>query len=396
MALKCKNVMFVQQLDYLPSNNLQDILTEFDDKLHPKHFAGIIHNKDQTEDGEPVAPHVHIVLQFENARSLTSLSKIVNQPVQCFEQWKGSINNAYSYLVHHTKNVSTKHTYNPKEVVSNFDYIARLESIEKSVTKRSGVNDTLVIQNALDLLYEGAITKEEVERQLTGSQYGKAKQRIEAVHLKYLERKAKEWQKEMREKDEPVTIMWLFGKSGTGKTRLAKRYASQYSEEYFLTGSSRDPFQQYNMEHVIILDELRPHMFDYPDLLKMFDPYNDCVMAGSRYFDKPLMANVYIVTSPYNPYEFFHNLSKQSNVHVNREVDSHVQLMRRLNLVLEITEEHIQFYFYEHSATHFLPDPNQKIPNPFYEESKTRHSEIEAERVKLFKQLTERGRSNEE
>lgn len=388
--------MFVQQLEFFQTNNLQEILNEFDEKLHPRRFAGIIHNKDETEDDKLVAPHIHIVLQFDNARSLANLAKIINQPIQCFEQWKGSVNNAYSYLVHHTKNRAGKHTYDPKEVIANFDYPSLLEAVEKSVEKRGRISDSVIIKNALDLLYDGQITKAEVEQQLTGSQYAKAKQQIETVHLKYLERKAKEWQKEMREKGEPIIIIWLFGKSGTGKTRLAKRYASQYSNEYFVTGSSRDPFQQYNMEHVIILDELRPHMFDYPDLLKMFDPYNDRVMAGSRYFDKPLMANVYIITSPYSPYEFFNDLSKQKQVHVNTHVDSPAQLMRRLNLVLEVTKKTINYHFLESASQLFLPDEKRFLPNPFFEEVKANDKFETEENYQLFKKLTERGTAHEE
>ncbi|WP_449166807.1 hypothetical protein [Streptococcus hyovaginalis] len=47
MVAKCKNVMFVQQLRYLKASNLQEILTEISEKLTPKKFAGIIHDKDE-------------------------------------------------------------------------------------------------------------------------------------------------------------------------------------------------------------------------------------------------------------------------------------------------------------------------------------------------------------
>lgn len=63
----------------------------------------------------------------------------------------------------------------------------------------------------------------------------------------------------MIQNNEMVTIIWLFGQAGTGKTRLARRYAERFGSNYFITGSIRDPFQQYNLEHVVILDELRPH-----------------------------------------------------------------------------------------------------------------------------------------
>ncbi|MBF0778653.1 Rep family protein [Streptococcus cuniculi] len=356
--------MFVQQLKYLKHSNLQDILTDISEKLTPKKFAGIIHDKDRNESNELVEPHVHIVLQFENARSMANLAKLIDQPQNCFEKWNGSVNNAYSYLVHHTTSVLNKHLYEPKEVIANFDYIELLEKIENHVNRHQKINDTTVINNYLDLLYAGQITKEEIEQQLTGSQYAKAKPKIEAVYIKSLEIRAEAWRQEMREKQEPVTVIWLFGQTGTGKTRLARHYANQYDQHYFITGSSRDPFQRYNMEHVVILDELRPNLFEYADLLKIFDPYNNQAMASSRYFDKPLVANVYIVTTPYSPSDFFNEMSKHGRI--NNTIDRASQLLRRIRVVAEVEEKEIIFYAFEPLLKVFVKDCERTIDNPFY------------------------------
>lgn len=383
--VKARNVMFVQQISFFDKDNIQEIIQEITEILTPIKYAGILHDKDKRDDGEIVNPHIHLVLQFQSARSLHNLSKLTKQPIQCFEQWRGSINNAYSYLVHHTTSNQDKHQYNPKEVIANFDYPLLLDSIEKNVTYRQKVNDSMIIDNYLDLLYSGDITKSEVETRLTGSQYAKAKQKIEAVHIKRLEINAKEWREKMREQKEQVTIIWLYGQAGTGKTRLAKQYAERFNECYFITGSSRDPFQQYNMEHVIILDELRPNQFDYSDLLKMFDPYNDRAMASSRYFDKPLLASVYLITSPYSPYDFFLELTKKRQT---SHIDSWGQLMRRLSLVIEVTKEVLQFYKYEPLDQMFYKDHGETLKNPFQEDTKDRGS-IRQQSYQLFLKLNE-------
>ena len=364
--VKARNVMFVQQIEYFQSSNLQDIIEYMTNILKPLRFAGILHDKDIGQDGNLVAPHIHLVLQFESARSLNNLAKLTKQPIQCFEQWRGSVNNAYSYLVHHTESNQDKYQYSPKEVIANFDYLILLDTIERNVTKRYEINDTMIIDNLLDLLYTGNITKSEIEQRLTGSQYAKAKHKIDTVHLKRLEIQAESWRHEMKNKNAIVTIIWLFGKAGTGKTRLARQYAEQFDPNYFITGSIRDPFQQYNLEHVVILDELRPHQFDYSDLLKMFDPYNDRAMASSRYFDKPLLANVYIITSPYSPYNFFLELTKKKQT---SHIDSWGQLMRRLTLVIEISKEYLQFYKYSPLDQMFYVDHKKKLSNPFKDEN---------------------------
>lgn len=389
--VKARNVMFVQQIDYFKTSNIQSIIKELTDVLKPIRFAGILHDKDIGSDGTAVAPHIHLILQFESARSLNNLAKLTSQPIQCFEQWRGSINNAYSYLVHHTSSDQDKYQYSPKEVIANFDYLLLLDTIERNVTKRYEINDTMIIDNLLDLLYTGNITKSEIEQRLTGSQYAKARQKIETVYLKRLETQAELWRQEMIDKNEIVTIIWLFGKAGTGKTRLARQYAEQYDLNYFITGSIRDPFQQYNLEHVIILDELRPHQFDYSDLLKMFDPYNIKAMASSRYFDKPLLANVYIITSPYSPYNFFLELTKKKQT---SHIDSWGQLMRRLTLVIEISKEYLQFYKYSPLDQMFYIDHGNKLPNPFKNQT-DREETIQDKSYQLFLELNKKKERNE-
>ena len=389
--VKARNIMFVQQIEYFQSSNLQDIIEYMTNTLKPIRFAGILHDKDIGQDGNLVTPHIHLVLQFESARSLNNLAKLTKQPIQCFEQWRGSVNNAYSYLVHHTVSNQDKYQYSPKEVIANFDYLLLLDTIEKNVSKRYEINDTMIIDNLLDLLYTGDITKSEIEQRLTGSQYAKAKQKIETVYLKRLETQAELWRQEMINKNEIVTIIWLFGKAGTGKTRLARQYAEQYDLNYFITGSIRDPFQQYNLEHVIILDELRPHQFDYSDLLKMFDPYNVKAMASSRYFDKPLLANIYIITSPYSPYDFFLELTKKRKT---SHIDSWGQLMRRLSLVVEVKKEHLQFYKYEPIDQMFYIDHGNKLPNPFKNQTDTEET-IQEKSYQLFLELNKKKERNE-
>ncbi|WP_405054571.1 Rep family protein [Streptococcus handemini] len=364
-------------------------MTNISEKLTPKKFAGIIHDKDRTDDNELVEPHVHIVLQFEHARSITNLAKLTDQPQNCFEKWKGSVNNAYSYLVHHTKSVLDKHLYDPREVIANFDYVELLDKIESHVNRHQKINDTAVINNYLDLLYTGQITKEEVEQRLTGSQYAKAKSKIEAVYIKYLEKKANNWREEMKEKQEPVTVIWLFGSSGTGKTRLAKQYAKQFDENFFISGSSRDSFQHYNSEHVVILDELRPNLFEYSDLLKMFDPYNNHAMASSRYFDKPLLANVYIITSPYAPYTFYEKM------YLDKETDSPTQLFRRIRVLAEVKEKEITFFDYEPISKIFIRNFDRVIPNPFYMQDDVDNFHDDETNFQLLEKLSE-ARTNDE
>ena len=89
--LKVKNVMYEQQLQYLPPSakrkTLNSIYKVMIEKLNPKKIAGIVHDKDMNQDGELVTPHVHIVLQFENQRSVIQLAKLIEEPqISAFQQ----------------------------------------------------------------------------------------------------------------------------------------------------------------------------------------------------------------------------------------------------------------------------------------------------------------------
>jgi hypothetical protein len=181
---------------------------------------------------------------------------------------------------------------------------------------------------------------------------------------KRMERLARAWRKQMREEHKSVIIIWLYGEAGTGKTWFAKNYAGRLKRDWFFTGSSRDPFQTYNGEPIVILDELRPDTFEYADLLKMFDPFNDSAMAASRYFDKPLTADTFIVTSPYSPWKFYDNMKKKS-FSFDEDIDRFNQLARRISFVQHMNENYTEPAFYDAKSGQFKVDPSKKKRNPF-------------------------------
>lgn len=380
--------MFVQQIDKLPHKTLADNTDHIVKKLKPSKYAAILHDQDVNDKGNPAEDHVHIVMQFKNARSLHNLAKLTSQPEQQFEKWNGEVNNAYSYIVHQTKNAQEKHQYKAKEVIANFDYIGLIKTISKEVDETTKLNDSIIINNTLDLLYDGEITLAEAEEMLTGSQYGKAKSKLDAVYKKTIEKKAEQWRKEMREKKQSSKVLWLYGTSSTGKTKLARKYAKEFSNSFYFSGSTRDPFQRYEGQHVIILDELRPKSMDYSDLLKMIDPFNDESMAPSRYFDRPITANYFIVTSPYSPEDFYDGFASKGDI--KTWIDTFDQLARRLFLVQKMTQTQMSLYFYDDEKKYFIEDESTVTTNP-YAKKTVQETEKKQEAMDLFNKLAETG-----
>lgn len=379
-------MMYVQSLEHLPFKDLTECLEHIKKELTPIKYAGILHNRDLNEDGSLKVPHIHVMLQFENARSIDNVAKILMDRPQYIQQWKGDSTNGYSYLIHATTDAEEQHQYDVNEVKASFDYKDLIEKAKKGVKFTLTGKDELIIKGLLDKLYIGGITKEEVEKQLSGSQYAKAKTRIDSVYQKRMEIVADEWREYMRQNNLSIEVIWVYGASGVGKTRLAKDYAAKYEEDYFITGSSRDPFQHYQGQRIIILDELRPSIFQYSDLLKMLDPFNEDVMGASRYFDKPLTANIFIITTPYKPKDFYMKIIEE-NKKFDLHTDSFKQLSRRINLVLYLDKDSMQIAFYDSKLDNFFLEKSSKEPNPYLEVTKNEDSLQNWNTEKLYKQV---------
>lgn len=355
---KCKNMMYEQQIEHLPAGTIEQLVERIE-KLAPKKYALIIHDKDVNEQGEPAKDHVHVMLCFENARSINSISKKLGDEPQSITIWKGKAENGFSYLIHATTKAIDKYQYPSSEVRANFNYQEEMLRITKEIERS---RQTASITLLLDSLYKGEISKEILEKKLTGSQYGRIKRQIEDVWNKWLQFQAAEWREKMKKSGKPIEVIWISGKSGTGKTSLAKEYVEKLKRPYFITGSSRDIFQNYSGEHTMIIDEFRGDMIKYPDLLRILDPFGSQVMAPSRYSDKPLACDLILITSPYTPVEFYQKLFIHT---VEDSIDSMEQLLRRITLTIEMDEDHIRAVEYDRKVKAYKAMENAEKENRY-------------------------------
>lgn len=352
------NFMLVQQPQYLlpPYDSLEKLLSRAEE-IGAESYAGMLHDKDEGE-----AEHIHLFMHFRNAREVKPVAKKINIAPERLQIWDESIENGYAYLTHRTRKAQNDFQYAPNEVIANFDYSDWLEQYEtKQKCSKPSANSNQ-INFLLDCLYVGVITREEVEKRLTGSEYAKNHKKIEDVWAKRLQNLAEERMKQRKATGQQVEAIWIYGEAGTGKTRFAKEQAAKRNTPYYITGSSRDPFQRYNGEDVIIYDEARPSDIRFSDLLKLLDPYGEDVSAPSRYYDKAICAAVYFITSPYSPLEFYKEIMGED---WETQTDGFGQLLRRLSLVLHMTEENIEAVEY-YSTKEFRPIVGANHPNPYY------------------------------
>lgn len=327
--LRARQWMYVQYFKYLPFkiNNLTEILT----KDNCQEWAYIVHDKDTKEDGSLISPHVHVLIKYSNPQTLKHVANLFKDKPQYFDIWKGRINNSYSYLIHSTSEAINKgkYKYSPNEVVASFDFSKRIEKIQRQVLNKKikSNNSNLFIEKYA----EGEISYNDLENIIGVVQVARHKTIIDHINQINASNKHKEWLKSFKGK--PMETHWLWGAAGVGKTRYAKWLAK--NDKVAILGSSRDYFQEYHGEHIVILNDLRPNDFNYGDLLRLLDPYEHNKMAPRRYHDVYLNLEMLIITTPYSPWSFY----KQCKID-NPEVDTYKQLNRRVHAV-HVTKDFI-------------------------------------------------------
>lgn len=362
---KYKNMMYTQQMEHLPFRTREELEERIKTKLDPKKYAiSEVHDKDIDGDGNPVEKHLHVMLCFQNARSLKNVASILGDKPQYLEKWDERANNGFAYLVHATSGAKVKAQYSPEKVLANFPYAEELKKQTLEVLKKKSRQKIDVL---LDAYYNEEMTLDELEQELTGAQYGRYKKQIDNITSKILERHADIWRQDMVKNNRRVKVIWIYGAAGTGKTSLARSIAKQDGRAYYVSGSSRDVFQSYNGEHILILDELRSNVIPYHDLLRILDPFGnqERIMAPARYSDKSLACDLIIITTPFNPVDFYDEIFDDINT-----VDSLEQLVRRITITLHVNSDSIFAVRYHQERRHYYAVPDAECDNPYSQKNR--------------------------
>ncbi|MFP7773539.1 Rep family protein [Ligilactobacillus sp. LYQ112] len=343
--------MYVQQLQHLPFDNETALLRRIKTLKQLERYAAIIHDHDTNAEDKPVAPHVHVMLEFKKPRAATAIAKELNDEPQTLQNMlkknrQRGIENGFCYLIHDTANSRDKYQYNPEKVEANFKYQQYIKQCdEETATQRATqryAGKGGVKRLAVDFR-DGKIDHAAVEQDVIQHHPLQVKdimERMDALEHVKQHVTAAQWKAEREAQGKPRTVLWLYGDAGVGKSWLARLLAQHNGDgKFFRTGSRRDPFQNYHGEHALIIDDLRPDTLPYEDLLSITDPYNFEITLPARYHDQIALVDLLIITTPYNPPQFY-----QHQRDVDRHNDSFAQLDRRLTAVvhLEKTEMHLQ------------------------------------------------------
>lgn len=238
-----------------------------------------------------------------------------------------SVKKCVRYLTH-LYEVNKTETYDWSDIVTNSP-----EKVNeyKKCTVPTGDG---AINKILDDIGTGKTSLSDVTKILSASQYAKYKKKLSLAEEYFFKNASERFYKQMKDEGRLVMVYWFYGETETGKTFLAEKLA-QENGAYYKTSTDRDAFQLYNLEPQIILDELRPNVIPYSELLSLFNPFSGGkACMSSRYFNKSLAYDTIFITSPFDPISFC-EAYRLSNI------DTTEQLLRRLAMVVKFDADYL-------------------------------------------------------
>ena len=196
------------------------------------------------------------------------------------------------------------------------------------------------INKILDDIGTGKTSLADVTKVLSPSQYAKYKKKLLLAEEFYFKNESEKFYSQMKNEGRLVNVCWFYGETESGKSFLAEKLASERGL-YYKTSTEKDAFSLYRLETQIILDELRPNIIPYAELLSLFNPFSGGrACMSSRYFNKVLAYDTIYITSPFDPKSFC-EAYRLSNI------DTIEQLIRRLSTVVKFDMD----YLYEMKYT---------------------------------------------
>lgn len=312
VAVSASSIRSCEVILYPPLADIDKVLAVIRERS-VKEYAVILHDKDDKK------PHIHAMLWLHNPTPTENVVKwfqdlgVTAQNLGRIKSKKGAL----AYLTH--ANRPLKFQYDISQVARSENIKEELqEATAQALRKRE-------IVSMCDAVALGSLSPRSLYNALNGVEIRENRKLIDdSVNARLLKSSI------LTEKD--MKVFYIVGPAGSGKSTLARWLASRFSKEApYISSSSNDPLQDYLLEPVIILDDLRGDSFKFVDLLKLLDNYVPSSVK-CRYKNKAIDAKYLIITSTRRPEELYDSgvFTKDDNLD---------QLKRRIQAVYTIEKD---------------------------------------------------------
>lgn len=221
---------------------------------------------------EKKTPHLHLYFELKNAKSFSKIKK--EFPRANIDLGKGTAEQNKIYL--------------------SKQNLIREDGTPKKQGKRNDIHEVI------SQIENGDMRMRDVVRTATSVQ----SVRMAEIRLKYFEPK----------RDFKPEVIWIYGSTGTGKSRLAKELCD---DPYYCLDDIKW-WEGYDAHTEVIIDDFRKDYCRFNQLLKLLDRYAyrvEC-KGGSRQF----LAKKIIITTPLSPEETYSNLNSEDIEQLSRRI----------------------------------------------------------------------------
>lgn len=338
MIKSFKNCEIVQQIRFgFTSDLVQEVC---DTWTSIKQYSWIIHDK-EVED-----PHIHLYLKFKDTVPTESIvnkfNKVAGKEVISYvriEKIKKNWAYCMAYQVHALKSCADegKFPYPDDAVHANFDWaLLRDQVLDIESGDPEGRIKDAKLYKYLCMIDSGELTRYNYHTILSTSEYVKYYTSIERAFKIADSRRA-------AASSGSFEVVFISGKPSAGKTSFAVQLCKQKGFTYYISGSENDPLQDYKGEDAVILDDLRPSAFAFPDFLKLLD-HNYRSSVASRYFNKTLFCNLICITSCLDLRKFFKGFeTSEPSEQFYRRIDSYIVMSYSTISVYELDPANFNF-----------------------------------------------------
>lgn len=307
-------ILYPQQ--YEDVTKIRDVCEKYDTI---KKYAVRLHDKDIKEDGTHKDDHYHVFLHFDYPVGTEKIAKWFACGENYVNKIKKSWDASMEYLCH--GNDLDKFQYSSDEVCASFDYAAEIERIRNAKKKRVKAEEIRALATSVML---GDISLTSAIQKLSLYEFNPSAMRWLTDAYQIRCRSAKP--------NRNIDVILIYGKSGTGKTSLAKLLCENMGKEYCVSSSSNDVLQDYGGEGVLILDDVREYTFEFVDWLKVLDNHTSSSIR-SRFRNKVFLGDMIIITTSQDPCAWFIGCYEER-----------WQFYRRINQYLRLEGENVIQY----------------------------------------------------
>ena len=350
---KVKQCEVVTNLEFLDPEKADKILKEKHSKGIIIKYVYCIHNKDTyslenekknpaNKEGTKKNDHIHIFIKLDEARTPADIAKwfgLAENTIQFLKQ--RIFDKACLYVIH--ANAPEKYQYSVDEAVASvgFDFKAVVEEAQKNYIREKSKDKAYKRKMEIaSLIDSGVINKINISQYLTVEEEINYNSAIKIA----FERKEREIS---LIKDRVMDGIYIVGKSGTAKTTLAKMIASSLGYHFGVSGSDRDPVQDYKGEDCYILDDASPLSFNWKEYLKFTDN-NTTSAVGSRNKDKHFgNCKLMIITQTEEPRVFVDQIKGSTG-------EAKKQFYRRFKTMYKLIDSKILIYEYDEKEDKYI------------------------------------------